>query len=158
MTSNPVVLRPSVCCAIFRPGSSGADVLIHLRKDNQLWGLPGGAVECGESLEQAAHREILEETGLTVKILGIAWVHSDPDTGAIFHYPDGNKVHYVCTTLVCTNPQGTLCCSEESDALLWYPYEYLQRTVLEPFSLMHAQRLARAWAGLQDPDKLLPLA
>ena len=152
-----MLLKPSVCCAIFRPGSSGADVLLHVRADNSLWGMPGGALEPGESLAQAALREIREETGLDVDLLGIVAVHSDPATGAVFLYPDGNRVHYVCTTIVCANPRGTLCCSEESQALFWHPYEYCQGEVPEPFADTHRARLAAAWAGLQDQSKLLPL-
>ena len=46
---------------------------VHWRADT--WELPGGQVEEGEALDQAVCREIKEETGLTVKPIGITGVY-----------------------------------------------------------------------------------
>ncbi len=142
--------RPSVCCALFRPGTSGMDVLLHQRADNHLWGLPGGALEPGESVAQAAIREMQEETGYTVEVTALVGVHSDPATGAVFTYPDGTRVHYVCLTVLCANPTGQMRASAESLALYWHPYAYLPTSLPEPFAPVHRARLAEAWHCLTD--------
>lgn len=61
------VLAASV--AVFRDGK----VLLATRTKppaDQLWSLPGGKVEAGETLEEAALRELAEEVGVTARILG----------------------------------------------------------------------------------------
>ncbi len=56
----------------------GAIVLIERKNPPYGWALPGGFVDYGESLESAACREALEETGLTVDLLGQLHTYSDP--------------------------------------------------------------------------------
>jgi len=56
----------SVAGVVFSPDRRS--VLLILRRDVPVWVLPGGGIDPGESSEQAAMREILEETGLSVKI------------------------------------------------------------------------------------------
>ena len=56
-------IRPGVAAVIF----AGDRVLLQRRDDTGRWGLPGGAVEPGESVRQALVREVREETGLEVE-------------------------------------------------------------------------------------------
>uniref|UniRef100_A0A7V4LC76 NUDIX domain-containing protein n=1 Tax=Desulfobacca acetoxidans TaxID=60893 RepID=A0A7V4LC76_9BACT len=78
-----------VGAVIFR----GEEVLLVRRGQEPqkgAWSLPGGLVEVGESLTGALHREVLEETGLRVTILGLTAVleriYRDPEGGVPYHY------------------------------------------------------------------------
>ena len=53
---------------VCRPSGEGVEVVLCGMKSPVLWGLPKGAIEPGESLEEAAIREVVEETGLEVRI------------------------------------------------------------------------------------------
>ena len=64
-------------CTVVTRDADGSVLLIR-RTDNQLWALPGGAMEFGESVSQTAVREVREETGLAVEISGLAGVYTDP--------------------------------------------------------------------------------
>ena len=68
-------------------------VLLTRRTDNGQWCLPGGAMESGESAAEACEREVLEETGLSIRVTRLVGVYSHPDQLVI--YPDGNKAHIV---------------------------------------------------------------
>lgn len=56
----------------------GRIVLIERRHEPLGWALPGGFVDIGETVEEAAVREAWEETGLRVRLTGMLGVYSDP--------------------------------------------------------------------------------
>ena len=77
---NPV---PTVDIIIELPGNR--IVLIERRNPPYGWALPGGFVDYGESLEQAAVREAKEETGLDVVLTRQLHTYSDPGRDTRFH-------------------------------------------------------------------------
>ena len=77
--SDPTELGLSVSAMVWREG----EILLMRRSDNGHWGLPGGYVEVGESVSEAARREVVEETGWTVKIGDLIGVYSDPETQVV---------------------------------------------------------------------------
>lgn len=105
-----MTIRPGVAAVIFGEGG----VLLQLRDDNGRWGLPGGAVEPGESVTAAIVREVREETGLDVEPVRLIGVYSDPANHQVIAYPDGNVIHYVSTVFECAVRGGTLTCCDES--------------------------------------------
>lgn len=81
-------------------------ILLHLRKDNNSWGLPGGMMELGESTEENAIREVYEETGLTCHSLELFNIYSGKKL--YYKYPDGNEVYNVTVTYLCRNYSGEI--------------------------------------------------
>lgn len=75
--SDPTVVRLSVS-AVVRRVRGGEEILLMQRSDNGHWGLPGGHVEPGESVAEAALREVLEETGWRIELGRLVGVYSDP--------------------------------------------------------------------------------
>jgi len=77
-------------------------ILLQRRSDDGLWGLPGGIMEPGESLEETARRELREEVGLEAGRLALWQVFSG---GEMHHlYPNGDEVHFVTAVFVGAAP------------------------------------------------------
>lgn len=81
-------------------------VLLQLRTDSNSWGIPGGGLEIGESLQDAAKREVYEETGLIVDDMQLFNVYSGDKQHWI--YPDGNEVYIVNTVFISNSFHGIL--------------------------------------------------
>src|SRR5436190_998514 len=54
------------------------EVLLVQREDFEVWGLPGGEIEPGETPAQAAVREVYEETGLNVRLTRLVGLYTKP--------------------------------------------------------------------------------
>ena len=76
--------------------NSKNEILLQKRSDFNAWGLPGGALEFGESAPKACVREFLEETGLKVKVKSLLGV----STNFIQHYPNQDVAQAVTVELV----------------------------------------------------------
>jgi 8-oxo-dGTP pyrophosphatase MutT (NUDIX family) len=94
-------------------------ILLHRRRVGGGWAPPSGGVEPGEHLLTALHRELQEETALTVTVERAVGVYSDP-AYMIVAYPDGRIVHYVTTLFLCRVQGGTLAGNDEGLAWGWF--------------------------------------
>ena len=105
-------------------------LLLH-RTDNHSWGIPGGAVELGETLEQTAIRETLEETGLEILELTLFGVFSGPEF--YYQYPNGDQVYNVTIIYSTKNYRRKLHLdSIEHSAADFYPLAKLPSPISPP--------------------------
>lgn len=90
------------------------------------WSLPGGLVETGERLEAAIEREVLEETGLTVRALELAEVFQ-----RIMHDSQGRvEYHYVLADYVCKVVSGEPKASDDASRVDWFRIDKLGELLL----------------------------
>jgi ADP-ribose pyrophosphatase YjhB (NUDIX family) len=73
-STGPACFRIAVSAVILEQGN----VLLAHRRDIDWWNLPGGGLELGETVDEALHREVFEETGLEVEIERLVGVYSKP--------------------------------------------------------------------------------
>ena len=112
----------------------GNGVVLIKRKNPPLaWALPGGFVDYGESLEQAAVREALEETGLAIKLYRQFHTYSDPDRDP--------RQHTVSTVFLAT-ATGSPVAGDDADEVAIFSEE-----ALPPLAFDHARILADYFAA-----------
>jgi len=81
-------------------------LLLQRRKDNRRWAIHGGNVDIGEIVEEAAKRELREETGLIANELKLFGVFSGENM--MYTYPNGDDVYIVGVVYTCNDFSGEL--------------------------------------------------
>ncbi|WP_342440524.1 NUDIX hydrolase [Lysinibacillus sp. FSL K6-0057] len=99
-------------------GNDDKQILFQHRSDTLDWGLPGGALELKETLEEAAARELHEETGLVANEFDLVGVFSGPDY--YFQYPNGDEVYTVIHLYIAKNVRGILEMKDDESLKLTY--------------------------------------
>jgi len=106
-------------------------VLLQRRSDNHCWGYHGGSVELDEVVEEAAKRELFEETGLAAKALELFGVFSGPELH--FIYPNGDEVSNIDIVYLCRDFSGTIKKqASEVDELRWFDIASLPENISSP--------------------------
>jgi mutator protein MutT len=110
------LLLTCAVAAIIR--NEAGHVLFQRRSDDGLWSLPAGSLDPGETPAAGVVREVREETGLDVEVLGIIGVFG----GAAFRhrYPNGDVTEYVTIVFECAVVGGALSCDDEETLELQY--------------------------------------
>jgi ADP-ribose pyrophosphatase YjhB (NUDIX family) len=105
-------------------------LILQRRADNDLWALPGGAMEIGESVAATVVREVREETGLDVRAEYIVGVYTDPQH--VFAYDDGEVRQEYSVCIACRVEGGELEISDESTELGVFTPEEAEKLPMHP--------------------------
>lgn len=106
------------------------EILVHRRTDNDLWALPGGGMELGESITDTVVREVYEETGLHVAPRYVIAVYSDPKH--VFAYSNGEVRQEFSVCVSCDIVDGTLKLSNESKELQFIAIDSVDNLDMHP--------------------------
>lgn len=101
-----------------------AIVLIKRKYDpyKGCWAIPGGFVEYGETVEEAAVRESKEETGITIDILGLFGVYSKPNRDPRFHT--------VTIVFIANGSTDNMCASDDAEEIASFSHDEIKNMEL----------------------------
>ncbi|PVZ09040.1 NUDIX hydrolase [Actinomycetospora cinnamomea] len=119
-------------------------LLMIRRTDNDLYALPGGRHELGETMTETAVRETREETGYDVAVTSLVGIYSDPEH--VMAYDDGEvrQEFSICFRAELTGGQART--SSESSEVVWVDLDHLDDIEVHP-----SIRLRIEHARTEDP-------
>ncbi len=139
-TANSIVVAVA---AIVR--NDDGDLLMIERTDNNLWAIPGGAQDIGESVVDTVRREVREETGIDVDVTGLSGIYSDPKH--VIAYDDGEVRQEFSLCFHARPIGGALRTSSESRRVHWIPPAQVNELNVHPSMRLRIEH------GLQDRDQ-----
>lgn len=132
---SPIILPGSVVIIL----NEKNEVLLQKRHDG-TWGLPGGLMDLGESFEEVAKREVLEETGLIVENLTLLNVFSGSDY--YLKVPNGDELYSVTAVYYTSNVSGDM------------KVDYRESETMQYFSICHLPNgLTKVYRGFIEQYK-----
>lgn len=139
-------VKPSASAFVLHDGR----LLITQRSDNGNWSMPGGAHDPGESLTRTAIRETIEETGITVRPVGITGIYTDPRH--VIHYTSNDEVRQEFTVVYRAEyVSGEPATSSETTRVEWVPVDQLHQLTMD-----RSQRMRIEWALAHDEPWIDP--
>ncbi len=118
-------------------------ILFQRRADNGKWGLIGGLLELNETYEEAALREIREETGLEVKLESFLGIFHNHD----MVWPNGDRAHVISACYTASILSGEPRIDEES-----YELRFFGKDEIPPlFAQDHIEELKAYFSGVRYP-------
>jgi ADP-ribose pyrophosphatase YjhB (NUDIX family) len=139
--ANSVV--PSVVAAV--EDDQGRVLLIH-KVDNDLWALPGGGHDIGESISDTVVREVKEETGYDVQVSGIIGTYTNPHH--VMAYDDGEVRQQFSIAFSARLLGGEARTSDESKQVRWVTPAEIAALPMHPSM---RQRVDHYLARRQEP-------
>ena len=128
--SYPDTPRPAVGAVVFK---EGAVLLVKRAKAPAMgmWAIPGGSVRLGETLQAAAEREVLEETGVTIRAGKPVLVFDaiQRDNRGLIQY------HYVIVDLAAIYISGALRAADDAADARWVTQDELSHLKVNPATL-----------------------
>jgi ADP-ribose pyrophosphatase YjhB (NUDIX family) len=120
-------LVPSVNVVVV---NDAGEILMIRRTDNDNWAVPGGAIDLGESVAQAAVRETREESGIECEITGIIGIYSDPKH--VILYTSNGEVRQEFSILLTSRPlSGQPTPSSETSEVRWIPISEVRNYTMD---------------------------
>jgi 8-oxo-dGTP pyrophosphatase MutT (NUDIX family) len=100
--------------------NDAGEILLIRRSDNDNWAVPGGGIDLGESVAEAAVRETREESGIDCQITGLVGIYSDP-RHVILYTSDGEVRQEFSIVLTARPVGGNPRPSSETSEVRWVP-------------------------------------
>lgn len=105
-------------------------ILMTRRSDNSLWTIPGGAMEPGETIVDAAIREVAEETGIDIEVTRLVGTYSNPKH--VVEYGDGEVRQQFSICFAAKAVRGTPTTSSETSEVRYVDRDELDTLDIHP--------------------------